>query len=87
MGIRIFLPPFPFDPKEELSFSPFELIDLSPAMVDAGERNMEELSDVSTGKNFCKDGFGTDSGSGRVAELRIFANSGGTFGGGKLMSS
>lgn len=57
-------------------------------MLDDGEPKTEVSSGPSLyGRSLCKEGLGTDPGSGMLAELRIFENSAGILGGGKLTSS
>jgi len=48
---------------------------------------MDSSGTVLYGSSLCNDGFGTLSGRGMLAELRILENSAGILGGGKLTSS
>jgi hypothetical protein len=84
MGMRIFLPPFNPVRGElvlpvECRFKPAIFEDVDPKMASPGTSLY--------GSSLCNDGFGTLSGRGILAELRILENSAGILGGGKLTSS
>ena len=84
MGMRIFLPPF--DPGRSELVLPIECC-FKPAIFEDVDPKMDSSGSVLYGSSLCKDGFGTLSGKGMLAELRILENSAGIFGGGKLTSS